>query len=188
MVASPDSDFTVGEVAEHAGISLKTLYRWFDSKDQLVLALLAEECRLGAVLLRELLEPYPSPAERLARCPEAVLGLAELAPSYARSLYRQHQRLSVDHGATVADALEPMVGVVEEEIRRALAVGEADPGEPRAAARVVFALLVDALSAFTVGARARPETVTAVTQFVNRGLGLRVAVPTRGAVSTSGAV
>lgn len=181
MVASPGSDFTVGEVAEQAGISLKTLYRWFETKDQLVLALLAEECRLGATLLRDLLAAYPSPAERLERCPEVMLALAELAPAYARSLYRQHQRLSVDHGAAVAEALDPMVSVVEEEIRLAVAAGEADPGDPRAAARVVFAVLVDALSAFTTDTRARPETVAAVTRFLRGGLGLHRATPAKGA-------
>lgn len=173
IMSSPESDFTVGEVATGSGISLKTFYRWFASKDELLLALLEEECRLGAVMLQHAVEPHRTPATRLKRCAEAVFELAETAPDYARFIYRQHQRLKIDHRLEVSRALAPMVQVVEREVRNAAEAGVADPGDPRSAAELVFSLLIDALASFSSSARADPETVSSTWRFIAGGLDLR---------------
>jgi AcrR family transcriptional regulator len=170
---SPDSDFTVAEVATRSGISLKTLYRWFPSKDVLLLALLEEECQMGAPMLVQAVDPSHLPAERLKRCVEAVFELAETAPDYARVIYRQHQRLSIDHGVELAAAVAPMVQIVENEIRSANEEGIADPGDPAKAAEIVFSLLVHGLAAFTSAPRADPESVASLWRFIAGGLGLR---------------
>jgi AcrR family transcriptional regulator len=169
---SPDSDFTVGEVAEGAGISLKTLYQCFDSKEELLLALLEDECLVGAEMLRQALLPLDSAAERLRRFVGVVFSFAESRPDYARFIYRLHQRLSVDHRPAVARALAPMVSVVEDEIRSAVELGLADPGDPRVAAEIAFSLVVDGLSVFTTAATAEPEVVEAISRFVCGGLRL----------------
>src|SRR3954466_6241819 len=44
--------FTVAQVAERAGLSFKSFYRSFAGKDDLLVALLEEESRTGAELLR----------------------------------------------------------------------------------------------------------------------------------------
>ena len=59
-----DASFTVAEVAGRAGVSLKTFYRSFASKDDLLLALLEEESRTGAAMLQGTLERESAPAAR----------------------------------------------------------------------------------------------------------------------------
>src|SRR4051812_29763922 len=54
--ANEDASFTVAEVAERAGVSLKSFYRSFTGKDDLLLALLEEETRTGAAMLRAALD------------------------------------------------------------------------------------------------------------------------------------
>jgi AcrR family transcriptional regulator len=169
---SPDSDFTVGEVAERAGISLKTLYQCFESKDELLLALLEDECRVGAEMLRQALLPFDSPVERIGRCIERVFSFAEQKPDYARFIYRQHQRLSVEHRPAVARALFPMVSVLEGEIRSATDSGLANPGDPRVAAEMAFSLAIDGLSVFTTTSTAEAGAVEAISRFVCGGIGL----------------
>src|SRR6478736_5949610 len=45
--------FTVAQVTQRAGLSLKAFYRCFSGKDDLLLALLAADSRIGAELLEE---------------------------------------------------------------------------------------------------------------------------------------
>src|SRR4051812_3419157 len=59
-----DASFTVAEVAARAGVSLKSFYRSFESKDDLLLALLEEESRTGAAMLRASLDRSRMPEER----------------------------------------------------------------------------------------------------------------------------
>ncbi|HEV3452605.1 MAG TPA: helix-turn-helix domain-containing protein, partial [Acidimicrobiia bacterium] len=44
------ASFTVAQVAARAGVSLKVVYRYFASKDDLLVALLEEDSRIGAAL------------------------------------------------------------------------------------------------------------------------------------------
>jgi AcrR family transcriptional regulator len=172
IMESPDSDVTVGQVAARAGISLKTLYRFFGSKEDLLLALLTEECRLGAVILRQSLDGCADPAERMHRCVTRIFELAEEAPDYARFIYRQHQRLSVDHREEVTRALAPLVEVIEVELRDAAAVGVAHPDDPAVAAGFVLSLVVDGLAVFTASSRASPASVASIWRFVAGGIGV----------------
>src|SRR6266571_711560 len=48
---SGDAAFTVAQIAARAGVSLKSFYRCFAGKDEVLLALLEEESRAGAAML-----------------------------------------------------------------------------------------------------------------------------------------
>ena len=48
---SGSANFTVAQVALRAGLSLKSFYRCFRSKDDLLVALLAAESQIGAAFL-----------------------------------------------------------------------------------------------------------------------------------------
>src|SRR5438270_5438948 len=54
--ATEDASFTVAEVAERAGVSLKSFYRSFTGKDDLLLALLEEDSRAGAIMVRHAID------------------------------------------------------------------------------------------------------------------------------------
>ena len=84
--------FTVAQVAARAGLSLKSFYRCFRGKDDLLIALLAEESAVGAVLFEQLLAGRPDPLHTFVR---ELFALATLPGSagYAGVLVREHRRL-----------------------------------------------------------------------------------------------
>src|ERR671928_5686 len=61
---SGSAAFTVAQVAERARCSLKGFYRCFASKDELLLALLEDDSRLGAQILRQRIDAGPSARDR----------------------------------------------------------------------------------------------------------------------------
>src|SRR5215472_6087394 len=64
--------FTVTQVVAAAGTSLKSFYRCFAGKDELLVALFADDARRGAAALAVQVDASASPEERLQR---AVQGL-----------------------------------------------------------------------------------------------------------------
>jgi AcrR family transcriptional regulator len=65
LVAERGTSFTIQELAKEAGVALKTFYRYFEGKDQLLLAMLEEEIVEGCEQLRAGAASLPGPVERL---------------------------------------------------------------------------------------------------------------------------
>src|SRR5207248_6631556 len=114
--ANEDASFTVVEVAERAGVSLKSFYRSFGGKDDLLLAMLEEDSRAGAAMLRDALDRTTDPDARVERYVRTLFKLAREAPGYSRVLVQEHRRLSVERPADLAAALAPLVDLLREEI------------------------------------------------------------------------
>ena len=169
-----DASFTVAEVSARAGVSLKTFYRSFASKDDLLLALLEEDSRTGAAMLTSALESESAPTARLERYVVSLFKLARMAPGYARVLVRQYRRLSTDRPRELAAALAPLVELLERQIEAAAVAGAASPGDPARAAEIVFALLLDGLADVTLAGRESGEVAASVWRFVAGGLRIDV--------------
>src|SRR5438270_6772380 len=169
---SEDSSVTVAEVAARAGVSLKSFYRSFEGKDDLLLALLAEESRTGAAMLRAALDRGASPEGRLERYVRSLFKLARQAPGYTNVLVREYRRLSVERPAELAQALAPLVDLLDEEIVRATDAGRAAPGDVTRGAEIVFALLLDGLADVTLAGRDSKEVAASIWRFVAGGLRL----------------
>ena len=167
-----DASFTVAEVAARAGVSLKSFYRSFESKDDLLLALLEEESRTGAAMLRTSLDRSRLPDERLERYVRGLFKLARQAPGFSRVLVREHRRLSVERPAELAAALAPLESLLDEEIGAAAAEGRAAPGDVTRAAEIVFAVLLDGLADVNLAGRDSKEVAASVWHFVAGGLRL----------------
>lgn len=140
--------FTVAQVAQRAGLSLKSFYRCFAGKDDLLVALLEEDSRLGAVILTEVVDAHGEPAARLRAY---VVGVFELlthpgALGYAGVLVREHGRLSEARPDDLRRALAPMVDLLAREV--AAAVATSDPARD---ARTVFALVLEGIHEVTLG-------------------------------------
>lgn len=163
--ANEDASFTVAEVADRAGVSLKSFYRSFTGKDDVFLALLEDDSRAGAAMLRDALDRTPD--TRLERYVRTLFKLAREAPGYARVLVREHRRLSVERPADLAAALAPLVDLLEEEIAAGTAVAD-----PARTAEIVFAVLLDGLADVTLAGRDSKEVASTVWQFVAGGLRL----------------
>jgi AcrR family transcriptional regulator len=145
--------FTVAQVAARAGVSLKSFYRYFASKDDLLVALLEEDSRIGAQLLQERVDAHRDPAERLRA---AITGLLELitlegALGYAGVLLGEQRRLSESRPEELTQALAPIVDVLAQAVAGTVSAGLASTPDPRRAARTLFALVLDAIHEVVLG-------------------------------------
>jgi AcrR family transcriptional regulator len=165
--------FTVAQVADAAGCSFKGFYRCFASKDELLLALLEDDSRLGAQLLLRRIDEATSPEARLHAY---VVGVFEMlthpgALGYAGVLVREHRRLSEEHPDELDTALAPLVDVLVDEIRGADSAGVIAAIDPVRDAHATFSLVLAGIHDVTLG-RAEPLDIAShVWRFVWRALG-----------------
>ena len=149
--------FTVAQVAAQAGLSLKVFYRCFAGKDDLLVALLEEDSRLGARILRAAVDAHTEPQARLRAYVVGVFELLTLpgALGYAGLLVREHRRLSDSRPDELRRALAPMIEVLAAEIAAGVTAGVVTSPDPARAARAIFALVLDGIHDVAVG-RAEP--------------------------------
>jgi AcrR family transcriptional regulator len=144
--------FTVTQVVAAAGTSLKSFYRCFAGKDELLVALFEDDARRGASVLAELVDTGAQPTERLR---QAVVGLFRFvsldgrlphAP-YAAVLVGEHLRLAESHPDQLRAVLRPFVDLFESELAAAQAAGAVRAGDAAHDARTLFHLVVSHLHA-----------------------------------------
>jgi AcrR family transcriptional regulator len=135
--------FTVARLTSRAGVSLKAFYACFRSKDDLLLALLAEDSRIGADVLagrigsragRDGLRAYVVELFDMLTLPGAI--------GYAGVLVRERRRLIESHDAELRDALAPLVDLL---------AGHIDSDDPKRDARTMFAVLLEGINDVVVG-------------------------------------
>jgi AcrR family transcriptional regulator len=156
--------FTVAHVAAHAGLSLKAFYSCFRSKDDLLLALLAEDSLIGAEVLAErvgtragedALRTYVFELFDFLTLPGAI--------GYAGVLVREHRRLTEAHAEELRDALAPLVDLLARNI---------DSDDPKRDARTMFAVLLDGIHEVVVGRVADTRELAGyLARFCIRGAG-----------------
>jgi AcrR family transcriptional regulator len=169
---SGSATFTVAQVAERAGSSLKAFYRCFGSKDELLLALFEDDSNLGAGIVRDRVAAHGEPAARLQAY---VVGLFEMltnedARGYAGVLVREYRRLHEERADELDIALAPLVDLLVDEIRAASAAGACRSTDPARDARTVFVLVLAGIHEVTLG-RERPlDAADHIWSFVWTGL------------------
>src|SRR5581483_10665751 len=117
--------FTVAQVAARAELSLKSFYRCFAGKDDLLVALLEEDSRLGAGILSDMVDAHRDAVGRIHAYLAGVFELLILpgALGYAGLLVGEQRRLSESRPDELRRALEPMIDVLSAEIAAAAASG-----------------------------------------------------------------
>jgi TetR/AcrR family transcriptional regulator len=122
-------DFTVRQVAKHADVAMQTLYRYFGSKDELLLAMLEESMHEGAVFLDAPSEP---PVERLYHIvTQPILKkYDERDRRINRWRGRERQRLLETFPAEVAAVYEPYRVLVADAIVAVCEAGYASSDDP----------------------------------------------------------
>jgi AcrR family transcriptional regulator len=135
--------FTVAQVTAHAGLSLKAFYRCFASKDELLLALLAADSRIGAEVLAERIGARRGDDAVHAYVTElfAMLGLPG-ASGYAGVLVREYLRLSEHYVDELRAALAPLLDLLAINL-----VSE----QPRRDALLMFGVLLGGIHDVVVG-------------------------------------
>ena len=147
------ASFTVHQVIERSGLSLKSFYRCFEGKDDLLVALLEEDSRLGASILADIVDRESEPEARLQAYVTGVFALLthEGALGYAGVLVREHRRLSEAHPDELARAIAPMVDVLIAQVSAAANAGAVSSDDPIRDAATIFALVLEGIHDVTLG-------------------------------------
>jgi AcrR family transcriptional regulator len=160
-------DFTVQEVVERSGQSLRSFYQYFGGKHELLLALFEELVRTSADHLRAVVADVDDPLERLHRfvveyhrmCRPARKGKAGRKPPAPAVMVDFGQQLLTAHPAEAARAHAPMVSLMAELLDGAAAAGaiRADVRRDRVAGIVLEAIMFNAFS-MTIAAASDDRT------------------------------
>jgi AcrR family transcriptional regulator len=118
---------TVQEVADEAGQSLRTLYQYFESKDDLLLAVYEEAMGTYARLIAGAIEPLDDPVERLAGALIASTRMPALhgKAGVDRGLSRLRVQLGQVEPELIARSQEPVTAVFHQLVSEVFA---ATPG------------------------------------------------------------
>jgi AcrR family transcriptional regulator len=165
MTSSPGKDFTVQEVVERSGQSLRSFYQYLPAKYELLLALFEESVRAAAEQLRTAIGDEPDPLARLrtftiecyrACAPPPKGKAAKRGPGPALAGFAQ--QLLTEHPKEAARAFVPVVGLLEEILDDAAAAGviRSDVNIRRTAGVVLHAVMFNAF-ATTISGTARSE-------------------------------
>src|SRR5580700_3685028 len=167
MTSASEKDFTVQEVVERSGQSLRSFYQYFAGKYELLLALFEESVRSTADLLRERIADEPDPFERLhiftveyfRLCMPAPKGTSaakgvRTAKVPAAALAEFAQQLLTEHPKEAARAFVPLVSLYVELLDKAAAAGRVRSGlsHRRIAGVVLQAIMFNAFSTTIGGA------------------------------------
>ncbi len=159
-----DKEFTVQEVVERSGQSLRSFYQYFDGKHELLLALFEESVRSTAQILREKLTDEEDDLERLHRfvveyyrlCSPVPRGRAGKRP-LAPVMVEFAQQLLTAQPKEAARAFAPLVSLFREVLDQAAAAGvvRSDLRHERVAGVVLEAIMFNAFSS-TIGGTTTP--------------------------------
>jgi AcrR family transcriptional regulator len=150
---SKGESLTVQEVADEAGQSLRTLYQYFASKDDLLLAVHEEAMRTYARLVRAAIDGLDEPVERLAG---AVISSARLPALHDkagvdRALSRLRLQLVGAEPELVARSQKPVTSMYRELIEAALASETSAPLRAEHAAYFVVSTRTAFVLSMTLG-------------------------------------
>ena len=138
---SNGDSFGVQDVADEAGQSLRTLYQYFESKDDLLLALFEESMRAYARMIRAAIAGFDDPLERLAA---AIVAMARIPEQHRtgvdRGLARVRLKLGEAEPELVARSQEPVTSIFRDLVAGAAGAGQIRAGDPEEAAYLIAAL------------------------------------------------
>lgn len=122
LESSDDANFTVQEVADRAGQSLRTLYQHFSSKDDLLLAVFEDQVERYVEHLTEQIDRFDDPLDRLtALLIASVRGRDQGGRTIALARYRME--LGVTHPEDIAVVQVPFVSLLRQLLLDAVEAG-----------------------------------------------------------------
>jgi AcrR family transcriptional regulator len=158
-------DFTVQEVVERSGQSLRSFYQYFGGKQELLLALFEESVRSTAEDVREKVGQEDDPLERLHRfvveyyrlCRPTRKGRSKKGSPLALAEFAQ--QLMTAHPQEATRAYSPLVSLFEDVFTEAVEAGvvRADLARRRVAGVVLEAIMFNSFSTTIGGAPAEDE-------------------------------
>jgi AcrR family transcriptional regulator len=165
LMNSNSGEFTVQEVVERSGQSLRTFYNYFAGKHELLLALFEESIRSAATHLQEVIAGADEPLERVHRFVVEYYEMCRLAPKGrpakgpAPTMVEFAQQLMTSHPKEASRAFQPLVSLLEELLDDAETAGDIRPGldRRRLAGVVLEATMFNEFSTTISGAPPLPD-------------------------------
>jgi AcrR family transcriptional regulator len=174
---TPDGGFTVQDVADEAGQSLRTLYQYFESKDDLLLAVFEEAMRAYATLIRDAVAALDDPLDRLAGALLTALHLPDLRQTgLTGGLVRLRLKLAEVEPRLIGRAQAPLTSLLRYLVEAAAAADRVAPGDPEAATFLLLSLNNASITSRTLGndQGGRQPAPAAIVAFALQGLGAEV--------------
>jgi AcrR family transcriptional regulator len=175
------TDFTVQDVVERSRMSIRTFYKYFESKEDLLVAVSETVVAREAVpRLRELIEKHKDPMRRLRAFIEGLVELtAQTTGAVARTLTSYQNRLAESRPGDLERAMKPQLDLLVELIedvartqplRRDLTVEKA--------ARLTHYLVLAAVHGRVLGSEGAADIAArTIWQFCVAGMGFNVESP-----------
>ncbi len=180
----PGRDFTVHEVVERSGQSLRLFYQYFGGKHELLLALFEESVRSTADLLAQRIAGEADPLERIHRfvveyyriCRPSQAGDGVERLSTAPVMVDFAQQLLTSHPSEAALAFAPIVSLFGDVLDEAASAGRIRPGLRHSpiAGMVLEAIMFNAFSATISGTSTRAserDPAEELWEFILHGVG-----------------
>jgi AcrR family transcriptional regulator len=166
MQSSSGTDFTVQELVERSGQSLRSFYQYFDGKYALLLALFEDSVRSTTEQLKDLIAEEEDPFERLHRFAIEYYRLCQSTPKSRpgrkgspRALADFSLQLLTDHPKEATKAFHPLITLFEKLLDDAAAAGYVRPGlrHSRIAGVVLQAVMFNAFATTISGSLAKAD-------------------------------
>ncbi|MCX4090884.1 TetR/AcrR family transcriptional regulator [Nocardia sp. alder85J] len=161
LVLQKGDAFTTQELVKEAGVALQTFYRYFASKDQLLLAVFAEMIAVACVRSAEVAADLPDPIARLRYFITSTLGSLDAEghdAATARFIVSTHWRLQQNFPEEMAEAVRPFATLLLGEIQKGIAAGQLRPADPERAAWFINELIRSVYHHYAYAA-VRPATL-----------------------------
>ncbi len=116
-------DFTVQDVVERSGMSLRSFYHHFATKDDLLLALIEESVRAHNHKVAQAVAKVDDPVDQLKAFIRTYYGDAADDDPASKGMAIFHLQLAESKGAEYATTLGPQVDLLVEVLERGVAAG-----------------------------------------------------------------
>jgi AcrR family transcriptional regulator len=165
LMNTNSGEFTVQEVVERSGQSLRTFYQYFAGKHELLLALFEESIRAAAQRLDDVVEESTDPLDRLHRFSVEYFRMCRVGPADegrtgpAPAMVEFAQQLLTSHPQEAAQAFAPLVVRLVALLGEAAAARDVRAGldHRRIAGVVLQATMFNAFASAISGSSSRPD-------------------------------
>ncbi len=132
LIQAKGDEFTTQELVAEAGVALQTFYRYFASKDELILAVIGDAmndaCEQWAATASEMPDPLDRLRFYLTSTLERLGGGQDAGT--ARFVVSAHWRLHRQFPKELAEAEKPFVDLLRGEVQAAVDAGLLNPADP----------------------------------------------------------
>jgi AcrR family transcriptional regulator len=184
MSSSDTKDFTVQQVVERSGQSLRSFYQYFAGKYELLLALFEESIRGTAAHLEAAIEGIDDPLDRLRTflgeyfliCTPLPKGKsAKKGSPNPAAIAEFAQQLLTEHPREAAEAFNPLVSLLEGMLTDAAAAGvlRADINHRRIAGILLQEIMFNAFASTISGTSVREAGADDLWDLVLHGIAAR---------------